>query len=168
VEAEGGTVSTRDSFPVSDTAEKFRLRLPEIRRRVGENPAKVLCEMESYKGGNGHLIWALHQLDIIDKHRLILTAVGAFSSMVIATSIPTARGPAWGRIPREWAFPVIHGTEIVRYAGDVDLREHDKPRIGFEISLYELAILKGESLVTCLSKLCKAADAVVDELLRFL
>ncbi|HVU60233.1 MAG TPA: hypothetical protein VHD58_01095 [Mycobacteriales bacterium] len=34
---------------------------------------QAVCALQPYEGGDGHWLWALDQLDVIDKHRLLIT-----------------------------------------------------------------------------------------------
>jgi hypothetical protein len=61
-------------FPIRDTAEGFNAALPGCIQGAGEFCLQAFKRIQPYKGGFGHPLWQLHELDIIDKHRLPLTA----------------------------------------------------------------------------------------------
>ncbi|HEX4036535.1 MAG TPA: hypothetical protein VHX37_00640 [Acidobacteriaceae bacterium] len=64
-------------FPVDDTRDKvknainggFKHKAPERVRDF------ILDVIQPYKGGNGESIWALHALDILDKHILLIAQI---------------------------------------------------------------------------------------------
>jgi len=71
-----GTKAVRDTkFPIGDTAEGFSAELPRCVKGAREYCLQTFRRIEPYRGGNGHPLWQLHKLDIVDKHRLPLTAV---------------------------------------------------------------------------------------------
>jgi hypothetical protein len=69
-----GKMRGRTQFPIVESAGKYKSKemrngLTKFRKDVLE----ALDELKPYKGGND-LLWSLHSLNIIDKHRLLLTA----------------------------------------------------------------------------------------------
>jgi hypothetical protein len=70
--AAGGTPNRDTSFPICKSAKNFpglsRLKLPSLRQPC----YSVLDGVQPCEGGWGHRIWQLHELDIVDKHRLLL------------------------------------------------------------------------------------------------
>lgn len=64
-------------FPVSDTLEKFTNRMKEPQTRLfGETVCDVIqFSIKPYKGGHP-LLWALHQVDIGDKHHDLVPTCG--------------------------------------------------------------------------------------------
>jgi hypothetical protein len=67
-----GKLRGRIQFPIVESANKYKkIRGSVVKFR--KDAVKALDALEPYKGGND-LLWSLHSLDIIDKHRLLLTA----------------------------------------------------------------------------------------------
>jgi len=69
-----GEIRGRTQFPIVESATKYSSK--EIRRSVAKfrkDVVEALDALKPYKGGND-MLWSLHSLDIIDKHRLLLTA----------------------------------------------------------------------------------------------
>jgi hypothetical protein len=68
----GGTPDTSTRFPFGKTREKTVTICKRVMQRV--HPNVITCivqDIQPYKGGNNAL-YALHTLDIIDKHRLVV------------------------------------------------------------------------------------------------
>jgi hypothetical protein len=69
----GGTPNRDTSFPICVSANDFpelsRKNMPGLRKPCYD----ILDRIQPYKGGWGHKLWQLNKLDIIDKHRLLLT-----------------------------------------------------------------------------------------------
>ncbi len=69
----GGKPDRGTSFPISSTAEAYRDSWPRKVPGLRQPCYKVLDRIQAYKDGVGHRLWQLHQLEIVDKHRLLLT-----------------------------------------------------------------------------------------------
>jgi hypothetical protein len=73
VKASGGTTDQYTAFPIFDDSKGYsalsRGKVPGLREPCYE----ILDRIQPYKDGWGHLLWQLHRLDIVDKHRLLLT-----------------------------------------------------------------------------------------------
>jgi hypothetical protein len=59
-------------FPIYGAAEFFNNALPTKTKGLGKQAIEGIKRIRPYKGGNG-LLWQLHKLNNIDKHRLLLT-----------------------------------------------------------------------------------------------
>lgn len=83
-------------FPFASSAEKFEKTIKQ--REVylaGDNVVSLLSEIKPYPGGND-LLCGLHDLDIADKHRLILviTGTGTINSLDFEKMVPGIKGYA--------------------------------------------------------------------------
>jgi hypothetical protein len=71
--ASGGTPNRDTSFPIcvsaKDFPERSRRNMPGLRKPCHD----ILDRIQPYKAGWGHKLWQLNELDVIDKHRLLLT-----------------------------------------------------------------------------------------------
>lgn len=82
VAANGGTITDNTGFPVSYTLEHFEsTAIRKIDGASGEAIA-FIKSLKPYKGGND-LLWALHRLDIIDKHRFFITIASVNTAITI-------------------------------------------------------------------------------------
>lgn len=77
VRANHGTITTDTAFPISDDPTKFNAHLH--RRLKDASPAAISAveRINPYKGGNDDL-WRIHHLDIVDKHRSIVSVATAY------------------------------------------------------------------------------------------
>lgn len=91
---EAGTCSPANDthFPIFNTAQEYTrrrdTRIPGLRKMCYE----AFDRIQPYKGGFGHWIWQLHRLDIIDKHRLLLTTSSVAAGRSQTPSEITADG----------------------------------------------------------------------------
>lgn len=62
------------AFPIGQDAKHYNVG--EKKRRLSALRPDLVTRidaLEPYKDGNGHALWQLHELNVIDKHRLLLT-----------------------------------------------------------------------------------------------
>lgn len=172
IRANGETPHSRVAYPICDTAEKFEATLAQI-QGAGEDAVDLVRETKAYPGGNDSL-WALRELDNIDKHRLLIAigtrhpAVGIkigqiaqslmsepFSEVLKKADIPPLFIRSEGEIE-----PLKTGDKI--YGVPPGSEDHPDPDFSFEIALGEPEILKGEPLVPALVQLRDATAGVVE------
>jgi hypothetical protein len=150
----GGTPDKYTSFPIFDSAKAYvelsRSKVPSLRQPCLE----ILDRIQPYKGAWGNKLWQLHQLDIVDKHRLLLTIA---TVPVGHTMVPSqkaafdARGVAFdpeGIAVYQYLFaaynprvkPLQAGDEIGTFlASDVD----ENMGFSFDVAFNEPDIIEG-------------------------
>lgn len=131
-----------------------------------------------YQGGSGHWVWALDQLDIADKH-LLLVPVGVANSSVIldvgalALHLLNKLEPHAGLdVPRQPVAQfaihpsnrprVEHGVEL--YAGSPEEYKHYKPEFTFDVAFGDVALLEGEPVVPTLRRLIDEVESLLSRL----
>lgn len=81
-------------FPFASTAEKFEKTIKQREIYLaGNDVVSAISEFRPYPGGND-LLCGLHDLDIADKHRLILviTGTGTINSLDFERMVPGIKG----------------------------------------------------------------------------
>ena len=63
----------RISFPIFDDSAKYNQGAGERLKGLDQNAVGAINAIEPYNGGKGYLLWQLHKLNNIDKHRLLIT-----------------------------------------------------------------------------------------------
>jgi len=99
-------------FPTwTDKPERFNKGKwrEEVKRRMkAPGAAKLrtlLLDVEAYQGGTHEFLWLLHELDIIDKHRLLLTALSAANKAWFEAKVEiTTAQPTGARLDRFVAY----------------------------------------------------------------
>ncbi len=161
-------------FPIGKNAHAFKSRFGgAIEQSLSKPARKAIKALNPYKGGNDDL-WALSQLDNIDKHSLLLTAVAAnmaidlsrvtASKMRASVKIPGTTD--WVNIPVS-AMPPLKPPKPCVEDGDVifgpieALEGDDKIGLEVEIALNQPGIVECESLRPFTNKLLNIVDGVV-------
>ena len=150
-------------FPVGATPQKYKAKRSRIVKRIGRRAMYEIDRLEPYGTGRGNHLWMLHQLDITDKHKLILTV----GSVNFVQSMPPSERAAiaknflgiWPTVPGArdvWInsptvhFPLKVGDVLaVRPKSEVD-EEMDFP---FEIAFAQPETAKGKSVEETLGQM---------------
>ncbi|WP_148043110.1 hypothetical protein [Methylocystis hirsuta] len=73
------------AFPFAESSCKFNKAMEERKfSRCGEKAITIAKKIEPYKGGN-NLLFAIHQLDISDKHHMLLPVANGVGMPIIDT-----------------------------------------------------------------------------------
>ena len=77
------------SFPIYSTSEDFMNKLDNNTKLMVQPAKSIIEQLQPYKHGKGHKLWIIHQLDIQDKHRLLVVLPPSINSWTrTITSIP--------------------------------------------------------------------------------
>lgn len=161
VEASGSTAGTWTGFPIYDPS-KFSTHKKEVaffeRKVQGMRPEIVdaIRRENPYKGGN-HTLWAIHDLNIVDKHHLLLAT--GFAS-------PRFRVRDTFDVPLMGWFPIKEGEDIVTITHKVSPDE--KIEFAFEIILGEDGVFQGEPLLVAFQTMLDVVKNLVSNFSPFL
>jgi hypothetical protein len=158
-------------FPVADDSVKYEANKRRRMEGASRQTFDAVDALKPYKGGND-AIWALHQLNNIEKHRLLLTvgseagginlvqlmaghlsgtfppeAVGAFESMNVFLN------------PADKGFPLKVGFEL--YIGAVDEKPNPKQQFRFDVALCEPGVIDGKPMLETITQFAKLVDDIV-------
>jgi hypothetical protein len=180
VEAGSEDPNPKTCFPIFDTPKAYSVMSRGKVPGLGEHTLYALDNIQPYKGGFGHWAWQLHQLDIRDKHRMLLTVC----------SIPVARSVLPGEKTLFYTRKsvIIGGTSVffrqmlfapqnpsirAAQAGDElgrfpALTEYENVGFSFEIAIDEAGIAEGMPTYLLLRNLSGEVYKTVSDLSRFL
>jgi hypothetical protein len=110
-------------------------------------------------------LWELHQLDIIDKHRVLLVMASAASTerMRIAIGDRAYEVP----VPPNVVYPVEDGTVLGRIGPQAssDGADPEKmlvhPEVTFEVTLREIGVVEGKALAPSLYRYAKLVEGII-------
>lgn len=168
VKDNGGTPGTDDAFRISKHRKSFESgALPEIEKRLSSGAFKVMSNLQPYRGGHNPF-WQLHQLDIIDKHRLLLTTTASVGE-VIQTVSPvgereiaiggglTVSGIKLAYAPADKRCPLNDGDEVLRQT----TKPHHDVEFAFQVALHEPPIVECEAILPFLTHLSSGVGATI-------
>jgi hypothetical protein len=131
-------ITDSTKFPVRETVENLEgvLHGIEVDTRCKRLFDCIVSEIQPYKGGNNSVIWTLHDLDISDKHLLILglDSIGQIRGFTVRDKN--------GEIHRWTTWPAngMHGRYIIDLGSDVQIE--DKGKLSAAIILQEAGIFQ--------------------------
>jgi hypothetical protein len=182
VDAAGNSVKTTTGFPIMKDADAFASNSLRKVKGAPETAVELIKAAKPYKGGND-AFWRLHQLDITDKHKLlvpvgmanvtiiydILRIIANNPDLVDELTTPQELSIPLDISTPEPRFPLEDGAELYRVpARDRDdpmTQMHMYPEFVFEVAFGEGEVVKGEPLFPTLHQL---AQFVEDFVKRFL
>ena len=159
-------------FPMFESAEE--MTPSEIKRKIGgvsPDAKKGILALKPYKGGNNDL-WGLHELNRVEKHRLLITGMWhgpthmGYSMNIEARRkggavIPDAMREftAWGKYPNP--KPLKVGQKIV--LTDAGPEAHQNYKFILNIALSEPEVFKGKPLVETLKGLADLITKIASD-----
>jgi hypothetical protein len=185
VRAEGNLVKKHTGFPVFRSAEAYAnaLKSGETRKVDGAPKCAVdlIMKSEPYEGSDNPF-GMLHQLDIADKHRLLMTVgvahEGTINTYTMADVLDAYPGQttfnlfelpsaeSLGFVVPKLAFPLEDGTEIYRIPAhrrtDPRAQMHMNPQFRFEVAVGEVELVEGKPLIPTLHQLIQFADGFIE------
>lgn len=172
VVANGNTPTKDHAFPFSRIAQE--IQNVAARCLIGVSPAhtQLIIGLSPYQGGND-LLWELHYLDILDKHRQLIIAGSAQQSVIIDTSAMLRKmRPEWNIPempiairPAERDFPLVDGAELFRVK-KAARTEGVEGKVGFpfEIAYSDGNNAYGEALLPKMEAMANEVERVLTQL----
>ena len=166
-------------FPIAESLEKYEGSKHRKLKGASVKTISAIDQLKPYKGGND-LIFSLHSLNNIEKHRVLLTAgikssgIELFPTMqdqMIRQGIPAElmnqfRSKGIVLIEKVKGFPLTVGSEL--YIGVVDEKPKKDMQFHFDIGLSEDCIVDTISLLTLMKDYIKEVKKITSELTALL
>jgi hypothetical protein len=162
VETGGGSPNRYTYFPICRTPQQYASAMGkgEI-KSMSLRAQKALWAIQPFITSDDTLL-QVHDLDIVDKHRLVLT-VATFVDGWIAVS--NGRDLLFSQTPR----PLIAGDEFTHIpTARYESTGHQNFKLGIDIAFGQSEILEGESVLATLKKMLDFVGGVVDAFQGFL
>jgi hypothetical protein len=164
VKVGGGTPTRRTCFPVFKEAKGYAASIKRGIIDGADIRAKELIESVQCHVTGDKTLWMLHELDIIDKHRLLITVVSVISKWGV--NVPEGQ-TLWFD---ESGLPTTEaGYEIVNIPTSTYQRQDDQDfQLSTEITFCEPEVIERDSVLLTLKKMSKFVIGVVDKFGDFL
>jgi len=158
--ANGQTPARTTEFPIFETSDKYESRVEGKIKGASDAAMRVAKSLKLYKGGND--IYLVHALNIIDKHRmLVTTGISRFAVSITGQYVKTDASGGREFIMRTGspisvaAVPLEEGAEIYRIRADLRnvLGVDMNPKFTVDVALREPSVIEGKSLTPFLLQL---------------
>jgi hypothetical protein len=167
--------SVRTCFPIWNTSQA---RTPDSWRKQVDRQLKgasadlidAVTTLEPWEAGRDSLLWAIHELDRVDKHRLLLSVAAALTGVGLdgdSYELTVAKKFSGGDPDRPLALepirwtPVQEGTVLFGSPSDFGATA---TTLTFEVVLAEPEMLRERSAITQLRILAGLAEKVIRDL----
>jgi len=164
---ETGKIHSGDvQFPIFDNATDYAAGKMRQIEGMSQRSIDAIDATKPYKGGTD-LLWVLHKLDILDKHRTILTVRQRVPSGVIMAA--RSKFPELGIRVFASAKPIdeLHiGQELLRES--LDTEENEGMLFAFGLALNEVGVIQGRLLTETLQEIIYTVNGIITEFEKLL
>jgi len=162
-------------FPIFPSATKYKIGRDRKVRGMRQESIKAIDAIQPYWGGTGGDLWILDELDIIDKHRLLITVgmtnpyhsmspsrredtMKKFLGVSKLLLSPSEAASAFQTRPAAVKFPLEGGDILATIPrGEVD----EYMQFTFDVAFGEPEILKGKALGVTLHRFAELVRGIV-------
>ena len=166
-------------FPIAESYSEYEAIKHRKMEGALEDSVKDIDVLKPYKGGND-LLWALHRLNNIEKHRLLFTVGSSYRSLNLGALASAGLQRAIDADPK--AFPGISKIPIIDAffrpaspqfplkVGDVlftdapDAEFDQNLQFRFDVALDESEVIEAQSLLETLHQLTALVEGIVSAL----
>jgi hypothetical protein len=143
VEQGGGTITQSTAYPINNDAVKFRAGVKARLMGATDAARDAVVATAAYRGGDDQL-WALHQLDIDDKHKLLIPVDMFLGTVNLHYGFRDMQMPPFGLRPADVirlqeGAEVLHIAEAARFTEQGDFT--NKYSFTFDLALDSPALL---------------------------
>ncbi len=151
----GGVPTRWLSFPILETPEKVVAALNgEIKVAGADIVDSILNTIQPYKGGNNAL-WSLHQIDLVDKHRILVPTVSV-------TSLFDVRAEDENHNTFRARSMTIGGDGVLRaFATDAKLHIQSYGQATFAVLFQQGQAFEGKPVIPTLRQLVQLVSGII-------
>lgn len=166
VQVAGGQPSEATAFPFARSQATLQQTCATRLSGASVSARRFAQRLRPFPGGN-RLLHLLHELDIVDKHRLLLIVGAAYRHFELNVQLPHPGGkgpvqfPPIAIRPADRLFPVSDGAVIFKIAAAATGGSMAEPRFAFEIALGEPGDASGEPIPTVLEQLAAHVERII-------
>ena len=146
-------------FPIFENEEKHRSGVAQKTKGISAEAMKIIDSIKPYKEGN-RILWLIHELNNIDKHRLLLTAGSSYSRFDAGAHLRMQMQKVGFRGDKNFVFPEMPPLFIspankpfplkvgdVLFVDGTNNEEIPEMKFEFDIVFHEPGIIENESVL---------------------
>lgn len=159
-------------FPICKNREAYESESPGKTQGIPKQIKERIDTFKPYGGGDDRL-WELHRLDIVDKHRLLMTTTTVVTDIefYVDTAFVDALFRGLLRIPKAFPkqtlkfpapkplFPMEQGALLYGVKGNYETDK--RVNFTFDIAISEVGIFEGNLLIETLLELSDLVESIV-------
>jgi hypothetical protein len=148
-------------FPFGKTKDIFES--PEVQRKVKKLSAEAITcinALKPYKGGND-LLYAIHELDLAEKHTKLLPVGIVTPAMGLNLSLP---GAGQRGIPIRLMYPRWENLHegMVLISGEIGTNPKGEFRLSLNVAFAEADGVKGQPVVVTLNQMASLVSDIIE------
>jgi hypothetical protein len=149
-----GTAEPKVYFPICESEQIYKAESGGKTKGMPDSAKKLIDRLCPYGGGD-HLLWGLHQLDIIDKHRLLLTATLKTGSWSVTLD----------QTDRDYNFAFVAALKAGDVIGDLEGNHESDKKMSVtpDIAFGEPEVFVGDALFPTLTILANYVEWIISE-----
>lgn len=155
-------------FPIAKDLSRYEKESARKTKGISRRAKELINRIKPYKGGNNTL-WKIHELNNIDKHRLLVAVGSSFGSMDIGAHMQSSMKKAFPDLdvpniplflkPADILFPLKIGDEL--FIDGPDAKPIPDMQFKFNIVLNEPGIIEGEPLIEVLQSMIASVEELI-------
>lgn len=155
-------------FPISENLSKYNKEKGRKTEGLSRSAKDLIDKIKPYKGGND-ILWQLHELNNIDKHRLLVTVGSSFGSIDIGAQMRELMKKTFSKFdmpemplfikPADILFPLEIGDEL--FVDAPDAKPISNMQFRFNIVLNEPGIIEGDPLMKLLQSMIDTVENLI-------
>jgi hypothetical protein len=150
-------------FPTGVNLKAFEAEVSRKMKGAHPDGVKIVRDLEPYHGGK-HSLRALHDLDVLDKHKLLIPALAAMHverlGFTFGDKVGSLGGTDFEAVDDGANF--VATVDCPGIQGPEDFRLNDDLRASFDVIFAKGQPLEGQAIVPTLRKLADVAVGVVE------
>ena len=160
--ANGSQPGEKTAFPIARSKDSFPSYAKKCLKGVSKQASAAIEELRPYQGGDQRF-WRLHQLDIEDKHHLLIPVGAAHRNVMISMTmnawedIPPVTFPPLALRPADRQYPLQDGAVVFRIMKGARESEQETSRseygFTFEVAFGDGTSVAGEPVIPTLANL---------------
>jgi len=165
----GAEPKHRVYFPIGRSAAHYQTVRGTYIKCAGQAAIDAFDATEPYRGGKGHALWQLNELNKPDKHELPLTVAAGYSAFDLAPMmrdtmrehLPDIGQPDFSLYirPADRRCPLQVGDVLLREPLDPKVQEDRKFLL--DVSFHEPGVIECEPVLPTLKNLANLVDGIV-------
>ena len=184
VEANGGTPDRITCFPLDKLPPRNEVRFTKKVQGMSAAAVDLVRSKQPFQAGL-EVLWALHEVDIFDKHRLLLVAAYGIRQLGFSYRNPILdQNPALREIveqlranvpppvvsPTERFLMSHNGAEVARLAwpGGPEPQVGEELDLSYEVAFAQPEVVEGRPILLVLRQFCRAVENVVHDFVPLL
>jgi hypothetical protein len=161
VEAGGGTPGRQTYFPITESVKKYKAAIKSGAIEGMSAGARKLVEASQRYATNDDTLWNIHELDRIDKHRLLIpvaTSLNQWGVSVLGTKL------YWSKE----RFVLEPGYEIASMPTSTYEEHHKHFTLSVDVAFGQTEIIGGKPVLETLHQMARFVKAFVGAFEPFL